>query len=302
MKAINKRRCQNLGFYLVVTLMVLYCVLPFLWQLFTSFKYDRDINLIPPIIPDELTLDHYKNVFAFNNFGYYVRNSIIVSSVTTIVSLIVGAFCAYAMSRLRFKGKGVVMVLTLTASMFPQIAIVSTLYIIFRSLAILNTFYPMMISNMIFTLPLTIWILTSFSGPSPSVWKKLRLSTGLIAGKSCSRCFCLSQRGNIHLRDSGFYRFVERVSFRSHFHQFACSPDHSRRHRFFPADVLSAVGRLGGSDCGCDYSPHHHRFAVPKKDYLRPDCGSGKGITAFNAAARAFFMGETVWQGWNCGI
>lgn len=179
MKAKHKRWLGAAGFYLLVAVVVLYCVMPFVWQLFTSFKYDRDINLLPPVIPEQLTLDHYRNVFSFNNFGFYVRNSLIISTVTTVVSLLVGSFCAYAMSRLRFKGKGVVMVLTLAASMFPQIAIVSTLYIIFRSLAILNTFYPMMISNMIFTLPLTIWILTSFFKSIPISLEEAALIDGL---------------------------------------------------------------------------------------------------------------------------
>lgn len=175
----RKRQLNNLGFYLLVALVILYCVLPFAWQIFTSFKYDRDINQIPPIVPDELTLDHYKNVLGFNNFNNYLRNSVIVSTTTTIISLVIGSFCAYALSRLRFRGKGAVLGLTLSASMFPQIAIVSTLYIIFRSLKVLNTFYPMIISNMIFTLPLSIWILTSFFKSIPASLEEAALIDGL---------------------------------------------------------------------------------------------------------------------------
>lgn len=175
----NRRVIKDVLFYLAVALIVIYCVMPFIWQIVTSFKYDRDINIIPPLIPDQLTLDHYRNVFGFNNFGMYVRNSLIISSVTTVSSLMAGSFCAYALSRLRFSGKGVIMGITLAASMFPQIAIVSTLYIIFRSLAILNTLYPMMISNMIFTLPLTIWILTSFFRSIPASLEEAALIDGL---------------------------------------------------------------------------------------------------------------------------
>lgn len=175
----QKRVAADIGFYAIAAAMVLYCVLPFAWQILTSFKYDRDINQIPPLIPATLTLDHYKNVLGFNNFNNYIRNSLIVATTTTIVSLLAGSFCAYALSRLKFRGKGAVMGLTLAASMFPQIAIVSTLYIIFRSLSILNTFYPMIISNMIFTLPLTIWILTSFFKSIPPSLEEAALMDGL---------------------------------------------------------------------------------------------------------------------------
>lgn len=175
----RKKIINNVLFYAAVALIVLYCVLPFVWQIVTSFKYDRDINVIPPLIPEQLTLDHYRNVFGFNNFSAYVVNSLIVSSVTTVASLLSGSFCAYSLARLRFRGKGVIMGVTLAASMFPQIAIVSTLYIIFRSLTILNTLYPMMISNMIFTLPLTIWILTSFFRSIPISLEEAALIDGL---------------------------------------------------------------------------------------------------------------------------
>ncbi len=175
----GKRLRNNIGFYALVAVVILYCVLPFAWQILTSFKYDRDINQIPPIIPDELTLEHYANVLGFNNFNNYLRNSVIVSTITTVVSLVIGSFCAYALSRLRFRGKGAVMGLTLSASMFPQIAIVSTLYIIFRSVKILNTPTPMIISNMIFTLPLSIWILTSFFKSIPASLEEAALIDGL---------------------------------------------------------------------------------------------------------------------------
>ncbi len=179
MNATTKRKASHIGFYLLVFLVIAYCVLPFAWQIFTSFKYDRDINQLPPVVPATLTLDHYRNVLGFNNFNNYVRNSLIVATSTTIFSLLVGSFCAYALSRLRFKGKGAVMGMTLAASMFPQIAIVSTLYIIFKNLGMLNTFYPMIISNMIFTLPLTIWILTSFFRSIPASLEEAALIDGL---------------------------------------------------------------------------------------------------------------------------
>ncbi len=175
----SKRAVSACGFYLLVAAIILYCVLPFAWQIFTSFKFDRDINTIPPIVPAELTLEHYRNVLGFNNFNNYLRNSVIVSTVTTLVSLLIGSFCAYALSRLRFRGKGPVMGLILAASMFPQIAIVSTLYIIYKNVNILNTFYPMIISNMIFTLPLSIWILTSFFKTIPASLEEAALIDGL---------------------------------------------------------------------------------------------------------------------------
>ncbi|MCX6089962.1 MAG: carbohydrate ABC transporter permease [Candidatus Atribacteria bacterium] len=157
-----KNYIGRLLFYFVVTFIILYCVLPFVWQVLTSFKYDRDISKIPPLVPKIMTLDHYKNVFGFNNFNLYVRNSIVVSVATTFISLLIGSFCSYALARLRFRGKNTILGFTLAASMFPQIAIVSSLYLFFRQLKLINTVFPMIISYLIFTLPLSIWILTSF--------------------------------------------------------------------------------------------------------------------------------------------
>lgn len=75
MNAQTKRRASNVGFYILVFLVIAYCVLPFAWQIFTSFKYDRDINQLPPVVPATLTLDHYRNVLGFNNFNNYVQTA-----------------------------------------------------------------------------------------------------------------------------------------------------------------------------------------------------------------------------------
>lgn len=181
MPKIIKTRFNQLCFYLLVIMVVLYCVLPFAWQILTSLKFDRDINKIPPLLPARITFEHYWNVFSFNNFSNYIRNSIIVSVVTTLISLLIGSFCAYALSRLRFRGKGVILGFTLASSMFPQIAIVSTLYLIFKSLQLLNTYVPMILSNLTFTLPLSIWILTSFFKSIPVSLEEAALIDG------CSR-------------------------------------------------------------------------------------------------------------------
>ena len=162
MKRKTKKSFNRIVFYLVVVVIVLYCIVPFAWQVLTSFKFDRDISKIPPLIPHTLTLNHYRNVFGFNNFGLYVRNSIVVSMATTLISLLFSSFAAYALARMRFRGKSTILGFTLASSMFPQIAIVSSLYLFFRYLKLINTFFPMIISYLIFTLPLSIWILTSF--------------------------------------------------------------------------------------------------------------------------------------------
>lgn len=169
---------SKIGFYLIVVLVILYCLAPFAWQILTSFKYDRDINLIPPLIPDRLTIEHYINVLTFKDFGNYIRNSVIVSVMTTLISLVLGAFCAYALARLRFRGKGGVMIFTLASSMFPQIAIVSTLYLAFRSLGMINTFSPMILSNLTFTLPLAIWIMTGFFKSIPASLEEAAMIDG----------------------------------------------------------------------------------------------------------------------------
>lgn len=111
---------------------------------------------------DVVTLDHYRALFAERDFWTPMRNSLIVAGTTTLLVLPLSAPCAYAIARLRFRGKAPVLSLLLAVSMFPQIAIVSPLYLVLRAIGLLDTYPGLVVPYLTFAMPLAVWLLVGF--------------------------------------------------------------------------------------------------------------------------------------------
>ncbi|MDD3174217.1 MAG: carbohydrate ABC transporter permease [Herbinix sp.] len=155
-------------FYVFVILFVGIIVLPFFWQFMTSIKPISEIAAIPAKwIPSYLHGEFYKNVFTKHPFGRYLLNSAFVASTTTVLSILIGASAAYALARLRFKGKKFMLMAILSISMFPTIATLSPIYLLLKELHLINKYAGLVIPYITFALPLTIWLLTNFFSQLP---------------------------------------------------------------------------------------------------------------------------------------
>jgi trehalose/maltose transport system permease protein len=153
---------QRISFYFLVTLIVVYALFPFYWALNTSLKTEDELYGRAAFFPKEPTLDNYRYVLRDDRFLTSLRNSAFVSSLTTILSLLVGSFAAYALGRLKFRGRIAILYLILSMTMFPAISVLSGLYTIIKSSGLFGTPYALILTYPIFTLPFTIWVLTSF--------------------------------------------------------------------------------------------------------------------------------------------
>jgi ABC-type glycerol-3-phosphate transport system permease component len=112
--------------------------------------------------PGPLVLDHYRALFAARDFWTPIRNSLVVAGATTALSVMLGTACAYALARLRFRGKAPALAFVLAIAMFPQISIVSPLYLMLRELRLLDTYPGLVLPYVTFAMPLTIWMLVGF--------------------------------------------------------------------------------------------------------------------------------------------
>jgi multiple sugar transport system permease protein len=153
---------KKIGFYLLLILVIVYCLGPLLWQLITSLKPDFELTRMPPLLPENPTLDHYVSIFKGHPFLRIILNSAVVAASTTILSLIIGSLCAFGLAKLRVRYKSLIFGFILSVSMFPPIATVSPLYIIIRTLGLRDTWWALIITYTTFSLPLSIWILTNF--------------------------------------------------------------------------------------------------------------------------------------------
>jgi len=135
---------------------------PIYWMLVASLTPESRLFQAPPLVPGALSLDHYRALFDERNFLIPIRNSLIVASMTTAVALPIAALCAYALARLRFRGRGLLLALILAVSMFPQISIVPPLYLLLRELRLLDTYPGLVLPYITFSAPLAVWLLTGF--------------------------------------------------------------------------------------------------------------------------------------------
>jgi multiple sugar transport system permease protein len=149
-----------------VAFIAVYCLAPFYWMIVSSLKANPLLDRA--LFPKSPTLVNYQEVFSGeNNFQYALRNSVIVAGLTTIVALLIGVFAAYALARLQFRGKKLVLGAVLATAMFPLIALLTPLFQLFSNLGLIDTYTPMIITDISFTLPLAIYVLTSFFSEMP---------------------------------------------------------------------------------------------------------------------------------------
>ncbi len=150
-------------FYVFVTVFVLASVAPLLWVFKMSIITKGELFAVPPtIIPQTPTTSSYATIFADERFRKALINSTIIAGVTTVICLFFGAIAAYAIARLRFRFKSLVMTLILAISFFPAVAIIAPLFLQYRILGLIDTYWAVIITDTVFALPLTIWILVAF--------------------------------------------------------------------------------------------------------------------------------------------
>lgn len=146
----------------LLSLVALFCLGPALWQTITSFKPEADLIRLPPVLPEAATGDHYKAVLMHSPLGRALVNSAIVAASTTVLAIGFGGLAAFALVQLPIKGKSVIPGLILSISMFPPIAVISSLYLLMRILGLRDNVGALILTHTTYALPLAIWILTSF--------------------------------------------------------------------------------------------------------------------------------------------
>src|SRR5262245_19406943 len=141
----------------------LYCLVPFLWFVLTSLKNSTDLTAIPPkLIPTSLHLGFYQSALEKYGLLHYIVNSVIVAVTATLVTIAIGAFAAYTMARLQLRWTKFYLMMLLAISMFPQIAIAGPIWSILDGVNWLNTYQGLVAIYIALSLPLAIWILTTF--------------------------------------------------------------------------------------------------------------------------------------------
>jgi multiple sugar transport system permease protein len=163
--------------WVAVVAIVLFCLTPFYWLINISLKAGPDLSS-SSVVPPHPTLANYKSIFQNDDFIHALGNSAIVSLTTTVLALLVGSFCAYALARLRFKGKFALLALILSITTFPPIAIAAPIFKLWSDIGLFNTIPGLIIPYLTFALPLAIYILVSFFREIPKDLEEAALVDG----------------------------------------------------------------------------------------------------------------------------
>ncbi len=168
------RRKASVGTWVGFLVILVWCLLPVAWIISLSFKTPAETAVgSPQFLPNDPSWQNYRDILGFgtvtpgqenthNDFLDSLRNSFGIAIIATVLAVIFATFAAYAIARLEFKGKKLVLSLALAIAMFPMVALVGPLFDMWRTLGLFNTWPGLIIPYMSFTLPLAIWTLSAF--------------------------------------------------------------------------------------------------------------------------------------------
>ena len=161
-----RRLAGWLGFYLLLALIVLYTVFPFYWAIVSSLRSGAEL-FSTGLWPRQPAWDNYLAVFREQPFARNILNSLFVAVSTVLIALALAVAASYALGRIHFRGRTLLLLTILGVSMFPQIAVLSGMFELIARLGIYNNLLALTLSYMIFTLPFTVWVLTTFMRELP---------------------------------------------------------------------------------------------------------------------------------------
>jgi trehalose/maltose transport system permease protein len=163
------RTLFRVPFYLLIAIIFVYALFPFYWVIRSSIT--PEVNLFQTPVkywPAHPTLENYRQALSAGFFQHALLNSAIVAASVTLLSLAIGSFAAYALGRFKFHGRSFVLYLMLSMTIFPQIAILGALYTTITKFHLYDTLGALIFTYLIFTLPFTVWVLTSFMRALPA--------------------------------------------------------------------------------------------------------------------------------------
>lgn len=172
-----KRLLGWTGFYVLVAAIILYAVFPFYYAIVTSLKAGSQLFSVE-YFPMTWNWDNYVSVFREQPFAYNLLNSVLVSFAVVALSLFFGVTAAFALGRVQFRGRGLLLMTVLGVSMFPQVAVLSGMFELIRGFGLYNNLLGLVISYMIFTLPFTVWVLTTFMRDLPKELEEAAIMDG----------------------------------------------------------------------------------------------------------------------------
>ena len=163
--------------WLAVLAVSVFSLFPFYWAIVSSLKDPSSLFKVE-YWPSSFEWQNYFGIFEEQPFGQNIMNSIIVAGTTVILCLFVATLAAYALSRVEFKGRSFLLLTILAVSMFPQVAVLSGMFELIRTFGLYNHWGGLTLSYMIFTLPFTIWLLTTFMRQLPRELEQAAIMDG----------------------------------------------------------------------------------------------------------------------------
>jgi multiple sugar transport system permease protein len=165
---------------------VVYALVPVLWILSLSFK-TADTLTDGHFVPRKWTLDNYRTIFSTTEFVRALGNSIGIALISTAIAVVLGTMAAYAIARLDFPGKRLLVGVSLLIAMFPQVSLVSPLFETERTLGLFNTWPGLIFPYITFALPLAIYTLSAFFREIPWELEKAAKMDGATPGQAFRR-------------------------------------------------------------------------------------------------------------------
>ncbi len=149
--------------YVFGMLVVLFSVLPLLWGVSTSLKYESDVYDFPPVwIPERITFENFIAVVNNTAIIHAFFNTLIIAGATTLVALVVGVLGGYGFSRYRFPGRNTLLLSVLFTKLFPRVIVIVPFFVTLRNLDLMNTYQGLVLVYLMVTFPVAIWLLKGF--------------------------------------------------------------------------------------------------------------------------------------------
>ncbi|MBP2561668.1 multiple sugar transport system permease protein [Neorhizobium galegae] len=164
----SRRLAGDILTYVVLTALTTFCLGPILWMFLTSLKTEADIvTSHMQYIPRTITFQNYVAIWTQSNFPVLIANSLVVTTITVVICVLTGTLAAYAFARLPFKGRDKIMLGYLLVRMFPAVMVIIPLYVMMRTVGLVDSRFGLALAYTSFLLPLFAWMLKGFFDAAP---------------------------------------------------------------------------------------------------------------------------------------